>query len=257
MSQQPFAQILELPGVPHAVAAARAAVDRLSQHPMILRQRERVAAEAALRGGRASASLEGADVPLDVVRRAVTGGKSLEGAAAPTVEGALRVISGLGALRGTWGRAPLQVLARLHTLCAAGLVDADQLGRPRQEFTGSARLSSLVQLLTSRVEAPALVVAAIVHGELLAAQPFQSGSGIVARAAERLTLITAGLDPEGVSAPEVGYVELGRSEYAAAAAAYATGEADGVASWVQHCADATLLGARDMLAFCDAIQRGP
>jgi len=247
--------IQELPGIADAVAEARAAVDALRRHRTLPRYADRVAAEAALRGARASTALEGIDLPLDVVRHAVTAGTQLDAVAAATIEGALRVNAELPALRETWGRAPSQVLARLHTLCAVKLVPPNQLGRPRPDAAVSARLSILGQLLTSRVQAPAVVLAAVVHGELLAAQPFVQGSGLVARAAARLTLMTAGLDQDGFSAPEVGHLELGPAQYADAAAGYATGELDRVAVWVLHCAKATVLGARDMVAFCEAIRR--
>ena len=85
---------------------------------------------------------------------------------------------------------------------------------------------------------------------------FPVGAGLVARAAARLTVIGRGLDPSAVSVPEVGHVELGRPAYAAAAQAYAGGGPGGVAGWVRHCAEAVVLGAREGVAVCEAIQRG-
>ncbi|MGH8971409.1 MAG: oxidoreductase, partial [Actinomycetes bacterium] len=78
----------------------------------------------------------------------------------------------------------------------------------------------------------------------------------VARAAARLVLVTRGLDPGAVSVPEVGHVELGPSAYAEALAAYAAGGPDGISTWVGHCARAVVLGAREGVAVCEAIQRG-
>ena len=108
---------------------------------------------------------------------------------------------------------------------------------------------------TAPTKAPALVVAALVHGELLALRPFGWGDGIVARAAERLTLVERGLDPKSLTAPEVGHAELA-DEYALALRGYLAGSPEGVAAWVCHCADAVTVAARDSLAICEAFMRG-
>ena len=72
-----------------------------------------------------------------------------------------------------------------------GSVDDDQLGRPR-DAESAARLRDMATVLTAPTEAPALLVAAVVHAELLTAAPFASHNGIVARATERLMLVVAG-----------------------------------------------------------------
>lgn len=254
--QDLFTAVAELPGVAEAVAEARAAVDGLRGHRVLRRYAEKVAAESALRGARASAALEGADLPLDVVRRTVTAGGHLPEAEDALVQGALRVAAEVGALKDTWRRAPLQALARLHSLAAAGLASGDALGRPRPDPAVAARLSGLAGLLTTPTDAPAVVVAAVVHGELLAVRAFEQAGGLVARAAARLVLVTRGFDPGAVSAPEVGHVELGPTAYADAAASYAAGGPDGVSRWVVHCAQACVLGAREGVAVCEAIARG-
>ncbi|MEO7982044.1 MAG: oxidoreductase [Sporichthyaceae bacterium] len=243
-----------MPGVAEAVDRARAAVDALRGHRVLRRSAERVASESALRGARASAALAGADLALDVVRRTVSAGGRLPDAEEPVVQGALRVAAETGPLQRTWARAPLQAVARLHTLAAADLAASDGLGRPAP--AAAPRLSALGQLLTSTTTAPALVVAAVVHGELATMGAFPEGAGVVARGAARLTLVARGLDPTAVSVPEVGHVELGRDTYRAALDGYATGGADGIAAWVVHCAEAVVLGAREGVAVCEAIQRG-
>jgi hypothetical protein len=236
-----------------------------------------VAAESALRGARASAALAGADVPLDDLRAALTpspepgdhegstpqvrGGTFMITDAGRlavgergVVRGALRVAAEIGPLRVAWSQAPLQVVARLHTLAAAGSVPDDELGRPA---AGAAvRLTGLGQLLTAPSSAPALVVAAVVHGELATMGAFEVGAGIVGRAASRLTMIGRGLDPTAVSVPEVGHVELGREVYLQGLAGYLHGGRDGIAAWVVHCAEAVVLGAREGVAICESIQRG-
>jgi hypothetical protein len=257
----PFAHVAGLPGVPEAVAGARESVDRLLAHRILRRRSAEVSAESALRGARASAALEGVTAPLEDVR----GGFATD----PVVQGALRVSAELGSLAGTWRNAPRQVLARLHALAAADGVDPDDLGRPRSTGDArdplelgpppspaevAARIDSLTALLTSPTGAPAIVVAAIVQGELLALRTFGWGDGIVARAAARLTIVDRGLDPKSLTAPEVGHAELD-TDYRDAIAAYASGTPAGVAHWACHCADAVGLGARDALAVCEALTR--
>ena len=172
----------------------------------------------------------------------------------PVVQGALRVAADVGPSQAAWTRAPLQVVARLHTLAAAGQVPDDELGRPVPG--ASPRLAGLAALLGAPTGAPAVVVAAVVHAELATMGAFPVGAGVVGRAAGRLTMITRGLDPRAVSVPEVGHVELGRDAYLAALAGYQDGGADGLAAWVVHCAEAVVLGAREGVAVCEALQRG-
>jgi hypothetical protein len=242
----PVATLLDLPGVREAADDARSGVDRLLGHRVLRRESAGVSTESALRGARASAGLEGVDVPLADLRAGAVDD--------PLVHGALRVSAGLGAATETWTRAPGQVLARLHVLAAADLVDRADLGRPRPH--AGPRLASLFSLVTGTTTAPAVLVAALVHGELAASAPFGTADGVVARAAARLTGITRGLDPKAVSVPEVGFVELGRPAYAEALAGYASGTADGVAAWLVHCCRAVELGAVEGLAICESLLRG-
>ncbi|WP_211328602.1 Fic family protein [Thermomonospora umbrina] len=279
----PFAQVAALPGVADAVADARGAVDRLLGHRILRRRSAEVSTESALRAARASAALEGVPVTLDELRKDAAAAlaesddgpppAASNGAAHidPVVQGSLRVSAELGTLPTTWRNAPRQVLARLHVLVAADAVESDDLGRPRTDDRSAtdplglgappppaevaARLDALSALLTQPTKAPAAVVAAIVHGELLSLRPFGWGDGIVARAAERLTLVERGLDPKSLTAPEVGHAEFA-AEYAKAAQAYLTGTPEGVAAWVRHCAAALKAAARDSLAICEAYMRG-
>jgi hypothetical protein len=162
-----------------------------------------------------------------------------------TAAGAWRVTAQLAALGPTWERAPGQVLARLHALAAADLVDADALGRPDPAVVGGAdRLAALVDLLSTPTRAPALVVAAVVHAEILTVAPFAAMDGVVARAAARLVTTARSLDPTGAAVVEEGHLEMGVAAYQVAADAYGGGTADGVAQWVVHCAQAVALGAR-------------
>ena len=286
-----LAPLLDLPGVGQAVADARSAVDGLLGHRMLRRRSAEVTAESALRGARASAELEGAGIELERLRGQLLGGgtvvvPSKDPVRSQVVQNAVRVHADLGQVLVTWRHSPKQALARLHVLAAAELVDdPDRLGRPRaagasyddpmelgpapEPLEMSARLDGLARVLTSGTSAPAVVVAAVVHGELMALRPFGVADGLVARAAARLVLIDRGLDPKACSAPEVGHVELQRAAehpghghatvdgegYADALRAYARGGPPGVARWVVHCAQAVSLGAREGVAVCEALQR--
>ena len=64
----PLAPLLDLPGVREAADGARAGIDRLLRHKVLRRESAGVSSESALRGARASAALEGVDVPLDDLR---------------------------------------------------------------------------------------------------------------------------------------------------------------------------------------------
>jgi hypothetical protein len=195
------------------------------------------------------------------------------------VGGAVRLYADLGTLLGPWEHAPRQVLARMHVLAAKGRLDDDLLGRPRDAgvLGGSAdpadpdnrldlgplpapavvtaRLDDLSRLLLAPTRTSAIVLSAVVHGELLALRPFPQASGLIARAAGRLVLVSRGLDPKSVSVPEVGHLEL-EADYADSARAYISGTASGVARWVVHCARAVELGAQEAVAVCEAMMRG-
>lgn len=248
MTADPLAPLLALPGVADGVDATRTAVDALLGNRVLRHRSADVSAESALRGAWASAWLSGAEHELDDVR---------SGAAAddPVVQGALRAQSAIGSLADTWTRAPRQALARLHALAAADLVhDKDLLGRPAAAPHVATRLDTLARVL-GETSAPAIVVAAIVHGELLSLDAFPPASGIVARVAVRLTLVERGLDPKSLVVVEAGHREL-RADYESALDAYRTGTEDGVRRWLVHCADALVAGAREAVAICEAMGRG-
>ena len=247
VTADPLAALLDLPGVAAGVADARSAVDTLLGNRTLRRRSADVSTESALRGAWASAWLSGARVELDEVRSGTA-------TSDPIVQGALRAQAAIGALADTWTRAPRQALARLHALAAADLVaDADQLGRPSSSAGVAARLDALASVLAT-TSAPAVVVAAVVHGELLALDAFAPSTGVVARVAARLTLIERGLDPKSLVVLEAGHREL-ESEYDAAIASYRTGTAEGVAQWLRHCADAVVAGSVEATAICEAIAR--
>ncbi|MET9442065.1 oxidoreductase [Streptomyces sp. NPDC006610] len=266
-SADPLAALGSLPGVAESVESVRKAVDRVYGHRVMRRRSNEITSEAALRGARGSAALSGADWALEEVRRRTDFGVDDE---ARVMGAALRLTAEAGQLLSIWRQSPLRVLARLHLVAAAD--DADRVGRPRQEgepvdepLIGqplpsaaevSGRLEGLSELVIAGSSAPALVQAAVVHGELLALRPFVSYNGLVARAAERIVLVGSGLDPKSVCPAETGHAELGREAYLTAFDGYLSGTAEGMAAWIAHCGKAVELGARESTAVCEALQRG-
>lgn len=242
-TDDPLGPLAALPGVAEAVQRARDAATEVHNQPVNRRGWPATAAEAALRAARSSAALDGA--PLSPATR--------EHVSDPVLAGAVRIADERSRLLETWGRAPLQGLARLHVLAAADLVPAGEhaavLGRPRAG--ASSRLSLLADLLGGGTRVPAPVLVAVVHGELLTLRPFGTADGVVARAAARLTAMSSGLDPRGLCVPEVGFLRR-RPDYRAAAEAFAGGTPEGVARWVTHCCAEWEAGGREGLSIAAA-----
>ncbi|MBK3556030.1 oxidoreductase [Streptomyces sp. MBT56] len=268
-ASDPLAALGSLPGVPDAVDSVRKAVDRVYGHRVMRRRSNEVTAEAALRGSRGSAALAGADWNLEEVRRRTDFSGEDE---ARTVGAALRLTAEAGQLLSVWRQSPLRVLARLHLVAAGGATPDDAVGRPRLaneavdeplieaplpsagEVAG--RLEGLSRLIIEGGSVPALITAAVVHGELLALRPFGSHNGLVARTAERIVLIGSGLDPKSICPAEVGHAEQGRAAYVAAFEGYTAGTPEGMAAWITHCGRSVELGVRESTAVCEALQRG-
>ena len=242
-----LAPLLALPGVTDAAEAAREALAKAHRHRTNLRNWSVTAAESAVRGARASSSLDGGGLRLD---------ESGVEADDPILAGALRVNQALegGTTRliGVWRRAPLQALARLHSLAAADMTDDERLGRPRQDADVAARLDLMARLLTGQSSAPAPILAAVGHGEVLALAPFDGGNGLVARAVSRLVTIASGLDPHGLGVPEVYWVRRA-DQYRAAAAGFASGTSEGVAQWVVMSCKALEDGAREAISIAESV----
>jgi hypothetical protein len=242
----PLAPLLTLPGVDDAVHAAREAVDAVHRHPTNRRGWPATAAEASVRAARASAALDGAD-PTIPDTGSVTD---------PVLAGSLRIAESIGPLLPVWQRAPLQALARLHVLAAADLTATDdELGRPRPTRGVSARLDLLARLVAGATSVPGPILVAVVHGELLTLAPFDLANGIVARAAARITSISTGLDPKGLTVPEV-FLLRHRERYRSAAEGFGTGDRDAVAAWLLLCCEAIQAGSREATAIADAALTG-
>ncbi|KQY24133.1 cell filamentation protein Fic [Cellulomonas sp. Root485] len=267
----PLAPLLDLPGVADAVDRARVACEELRWHEAFRRRWREVRAEAGLRATRASCEMEGVRVPLSLVRSLAT-----EGGNEPVVVGALRATAlverwmpALGD-RGSVALPPLgQLLAQVHAAATGGWLPDESVGRLRStEQPGDLRglgpapvadeLAARVELLGRTVRessAPALVVAAVVHGELLTLRPFAAANGVVARAVARLLLTARGLDPTGSLVPE-GAWAAALNPYLGAAAGFATGSPDGVAAWVRGYGNAVEAGAAEARVIADGVLAG-
>jgi Fic family protein len=267
--------IAALPGIADRIAAARAACEQVRWHEALRRRIPEASAESRVRGAQASSALEGATVPLDLVRDVMRGAAQWPHRPDPVervARGAVQATAESEHVRSLVTRAPLQALARLHVAAASGFSPDEQLGRPRVEGEGSAeftdlgvapeagelrvRLDGLVAVMTVGAAVPALVVTAVAHAEIATARPFVRGNGVVARAVERALVQATGLDPTGVVVTEAGHAAQGGPAYLGALAAYGTGTREGVALWVGHCADAIVAGAQAGLQICDAVRAG-
>ena len=227
----PLAWLTSLEGVPSAFAAARDGIDVVLRDRGLRRTSPETTAESLLRGAHASAVLEGSASTLAQVR-------SGEGDAVAAAS--VRISTGLLGLAPTLVRSPLQALARLHTLAAAGSVDDAEVGRPR-DAAAAERLQGVARLLAS-TSVPGLMVAAVVHAELATAAPFASHNGLVARATERLLLVARGVDEKSLTVPEAAHLAL-RPQYESNLTAYRDGGRNGVHAWLLYAAEAFAAGA--------------
>jgi hypothetical protein len=218
----PLADLAQLPGVPSAVAAATAAVDVVLRDRGLRRVGGHARAEALLASAEASASLT--DDP-DRWRA-----------------GSARLAAELPALAGLIRVAPGQALARAHAVVACGVVRDENLGRTSGDATTASRMRDLAALLSGPTTAPVVVLGAVVHAEIAAVDAVRPASGLVARAAEHLVLVSGGLDPYAVIVVEAGHA-ADPAGYRAGLAAYANGGVSGVGGWVIRCAAAVARGA--------------
>ncbi len=227
MTSDALSWLVSLEGVPSGLAAARDGIDVVLRDRGLRRTSPETTGESLLRGAHASAVLEGSTSTLAEVRAG-------EGDA--IAQDSLRLSTELLSLVPTLGRAPLQALARLHALAAAGSLPPEQCGRPR-DAESAGRLRELADLLTGSAGSPGLLVAAVVHADLATAAPFASHNGLVARAAERLVLVARGVDEKSLVVPEAGHLAL-REAYESNLRGYATGGDAGVHSWLLYATEA-------------------
>ncbi|MGK5737342.1 oxidoreductase [Micromonospora sp. URMC 103] len=244
MTTDPLAPLLALADVAPATQRARERFDEALRHRALRRHGGQVAAEVSLRSAVASAALEG----YAYEREAVRAGTVTD----PVVQGALRVAGALPGLTELWPKAPRQALAKLHVLAARDVVPESELGRPAADPVVGARLDGLAALVAGGTAVSPMVLAAVVHGELLALRPFAGPSGVVARGAARLVLLASGTDPRGLLAVDVGHHER-EPEYVGSAGAFATGTPDGLRSWLRHYMTAVEAGADQLTRIGDEV----
>ena len=222
----PLASLLSLEGVGSAFAATRDGIDVVLRDRGLRRTTPEQTAEALLRGAHASAVLAGSEADLADVRN---------GSGDATAQDAVRVSTELLGLASSWASAPTQALARIDVLAGGP-------GRP-DSATAAGRLQQLAATVAA-TPAPALLVAAVVHAEVLTTHAFGARSGLVARAAERLVLVQRGIDPASVLVPEAAHLAL-RREYESNLSAYAGGRPAGVHAWMLYAAEAYARAAEE------------
>lgn len=252
----PLAPLAELPGVAEAVDKAVDYIARVHRHKANLRGWDVTGAEGVLRGARASAQIDGGTPRLPEDGQVDD----------PILAGALRAAEmlapdGITETQTTWRRAPLQIMAKLNSLASPQMADeefrkkaatsAEFLvpGRPRRDADG--RLQLLGEFITGKTKVNAVVLSAVIHGELLALQPFADANGVTARACSRLATIASGLDPRGLGVPEVWW-NRNREDYVAKAQAFAAGTPEGVADWIVFHATGLAEGTLEAKSIADA-----
>lgn len=212
-------------GVPSAFSAARDGMDAVLRDRGLRRSTPDDTARSLLLAAWANANLEGSPVSVEDLE---------SGTSEAVAMAAVRLSSELLGLLPVWDRAPLQAMARIHALAAAGSVPAAELGRPINP-EGVRRLTDLARMLAQPTRAPALVVGALVHAEIADAGAFVSHNGTVGRSAERLVWLSSGLDPASVTVPEAGHA-LDAAGYVEALSGY--GSDGGVHRWLLYAAEA-------------------
>lgn len=225
----PLQPLLQLGDVAPLAAEAVSAIAAVHRRPVSLRRAYVTGSESVLRGARTSAliddpSVADLDEPVGVLGASVSVYSML---APDSLRASARVFS----------HAPLQVLGRMSVLAGGS-------GRPEG---ASAELQRLAVLIRSG--AHDVLLPQVVHAELLAHQPFGERSGLIARAAARLSAVTSGLDPRGLAVPE-SYLLHHRDEYSAAAEAWRRGSATeflelSLCSWIAGAQEAETI-AREL-----------
>lgn len=254
----PLATLAAVPEVAVAVEQARDACAELRWHQAMRRRGDQARTEAGVWAAQASAELDGARLPLTVVRDIARGharapgdavGEAVMGALRAQAEGVSLAVDGAKA----WRTGARGSLARLHTAAAAGLLASEEVGRP--VAGAGARVSALVDLLHSAGADPAPVLAAVVQAEIAVAELFRGAPGVMSRAASRSLVVGLGLDPVGVVVAERGWAR-DPQRLQSGLEAYRSGSVDGVAAWVVEWCAMVVEGARFGREVCDTVVAG-
>lgn len=261
------------PGVVEATRDARRACEELRWHPALRRRVKEVAAEVRVNAAWASASLEGARLPLAQVRALTAGGEGASDAVHDVVCGVVRAYAEAEFLASSGAiiSQPRQALASLHKAAASALVERDQLGVPRRsdeppaDDTGelltppaasvNVRLEGVAELLSAPKSESALVVGGLAWAEVASMKAFASSNHVVGRAVMTATSVARGLDPLAVAVTEAAVLEA-RDEYYRALHGYVEGTAEGVTAWLRFVADAVVRGCEMSSVICGAVLAG-
>lgn len=157
---------------------------------------------------------------------------------------------------------PQETLADLHTRLTLGLVAPDRAGAPRntEQAVHDATIGRILYFTVDPDHVPAelvalsdwlrgpgsvahgLITAGVLHLELLRIHPFDAANGRLARAAARLALRAAGLDPSGLAAPEIALAEDPLGYHHEVASSLRRRDAS---IWLERWGDAVVWGLRD------------
>lgn len=270
-----LAQIAEWPELAAPIERVRDALTSLRWHQALRRRIPECAAESRVRGAQASGELEGARLPVDLVRERMAGVRPWPEQPDP-VESVMRGVVAATAATEDVRRhvltAPAQALSRLHVAAVGERVDPAAVGRPRVAGEGcselvdvgalpsaaevSHRLALLGELVRGHAMIPGVVLSSVAHAEIATVRPFTHGNGVVARALERALAQATGLDPTGVAVTELGHFRRGMPAYVGALTAYATGSRDGVRLWIEHSCEAMVAAAEEGRSVADAVLAG-
>lgn len=231
VSTDRIAWLVALEGVASSYASTRDGIDAMLRDRGLRKTDPQTTAEALAIGAHASAVLEGSRSTL---------AEMAEGGGDEVAQDSLRLSASVLSLVPLMKQAPLQAFARLHAVAAGTALPAEQLGRPR-DAASAGRLRTVSELIINDTSAPALLVAAMVHGDIATAKPFASHNGIVARAAERLVIVSRGVDPKSLMVTEAGHLAL-RAQYESNLRAYASATQRGVHAWALYASEAYAKG---------------
>ncbi len=239
-----LATVASEPEVRDLVAAALSRVDAIYMDRGA--DRAALAERSLLRGGWASAALEGAEYPWGEMSGLSS---ARDEPLVMVVRAAMRATTAAVGAVGDRALGAFGVIARIGAAAGGGFVNESILGQPRIDLIADdplhiglapaipqmrSRLDAIAKLWVAPAEISALVVAGVVHAELALARPFTWGSGFVARAVPRYLFISRGLDPAGLLAPEMGIWRAGRTSYVRALQAREQSLSEWVKWWLRQ-----------------------
>lgn len=270
----PLNDLCQHPDVQAASATARTACENLRWHPALRKRTAEVATEVRVHCAQASATIEGANLPINVVRTISMGQAPPSDAVGQLTHASVRAYAHVEHLARNGGKllrtTPQQALATLHTTIGVGLYPEHTLGRPRRDGENVAdpthgipipttndphRLTNLWALLRSPENTPALVIAALAWAEIQTSHIFPCANGLHSRATFRAITVARGLDPYAVCAPEPA-LAANPTTYLNALQAYTTGTLTGVLTWITYCATLIEQGCEAGHNIADAVLAG-